>query len=139
MGVEMSKRRGKVVHLKKFAGGRETPQEMHRRLGIRKNCVMCKGVPAVIRIKVFAPLAELVKRAPEYVAGIIASNPDGPYVPSIDTTYGKMVKVSDIGACDLCKTQAEKEAAKGPSWVLVEIDRGPGTTLSVQVPSGAAE
>ena len=124
-----------VVHIKKFAGGRETPQEMHRRLGIRKNCALC-GHPAAIRIKVFAPLAELIKRTPEYVAGICASNPDGPYVPTIDTTYGKMVKISDVGACDLCKTQAEKEAAKGPSWMLVEIDRGPGNTVAVQVPAG---
>ena len=98
------------------------PHELHRALGIRKKCEQC-GAPAAIRIKVLVALDELTRRAPEYVANIMASNPDGPFVPTIETKYGPMVKTSDIGACDNCRVEAEKAAAKGPSWAIVEIDR----------------
>jgi len=132
----MSKR-GKVVHVKKFDGGRRTPDEVHRELAYGpKRCVICKGKPA-IRIRVLMQLSELMARSPEYVNGIIATNPDGPFVPTIATTYGPMVKVSDCCFCDLCKVAGEKEAAKGPSWAIVEIDRmGLGRTFKpmIQVP-----
>jgi hypothetical protein len=97
---------------------------------------MCNGKPA-IRIRVLAPLKELTERSPEFVAGVIASNPEGPFVPTIATTYGPMVKLSDVAFCDLCKTEAERTAAKGPSWYIIEIDRqGLGKNYGplVQVP-----
>jgi len=120
-------------HLTKFMQGRMTPDEAHRAYGIRKKCNSC-GRPAAIRIKVLVALDELTKRQPEFVAHIAATNPDGPYVPTVPTKYGPMVKISDIGACDNCKRDAERAAAKGPSWVIVEIDRGPGDVKpSVQV------
>jgi hypothetical protein len=134
----MSKmQRGEVIHMKKFDGGRRTPDEMHRQeaYGPKAKCAMCKGKPA-IRIRVLMQLAELVARSPEYVAGIVASNPEGPFVPTIPTTYGPMVKVSDVFFCDICKTDGEKEAAKGPSWAIVEIDRqGLGKTFAPMVQS----
>lgn len=128
------KQRGKVRHIRKFMDGRATPQEIHRAIGIRKNCVYC-GRPAAIRIKVLIELGELTKRQPEYVAQIMVTNPNGPYVPTIPTIHGPMVKVSDVGACDLCRADAEKAAARGPSWAIVEIDRGPVEKTTVPVPS----
>lgn len=122
-------------HIKKFMDGKMSPQELHQRLGIRKNCYGC-GKPAVVRLRTFVALDELTKRQPEYVAQIMASNPNGPYVPTVATKYGPMVKVSDIGACALCAKEAEKAAARGPSWCIVEIDRGPDPkqAVSAQVP-----
>lgn len=120
----------RVVHRKTFMNGQMTANEAHRAYGIRKKCACC-GRPAAIRIKVLADLAELTKRNPEFVAAVITSNPEGPFVPTIDTTYGKMVKLSDIGACDNCKQDAEKAAAKHPEWCLVEIDRGIKDVLQV--------
>lgn len=110
-------------HMKKFMGGRYTPNEVHRAVGIRKKCSVCSQ-PAAIRIKVYASLEEMIKRNPNFVAAIMASNPDGQFVPTIDTKWGKMMKLSDVGACDNCKTEAEKVAAKHPDWCFVEIDRG---------------
>ncbi len=132
----MSKKsNGKTRHVKKFMGGRITPDELHRALGIRGVCAICEG-PGAIRIKVLVQLDELTKRQPEYVAQIMATNPDGLFVPTVATTYGPMVKVSDIVACDNCKVDAERSAAKGPSWALVEIDRGPGKDRAVvQMPN----
>ena len=119
-----------VLHRKTFMNGQMTPEEAHRAYGIRKKCAVC-GKPAAIRIKVLADLAELTKRQPEFVAAIITSNPEGQFVPTIDTTYGKMVKLSDVGACDNCKQDAEKASAKHPEWCMVEIDRGIKNVLQV--------
>ena len=129
-----------VIHVKKFMDGRMSPQELHRALGIRKKCEQC-GAPAAVRIRVLVELAELVKRQPEFVAQIMATNQNGPYVPTIDTKYGKMVKISDVGACENCRKSAEIAAARGPSWCIVEIDRGPSPTnpVSGQVPNAGGD
>ena len=136
MANDNTKKKPEVRHVSKFMQGRMTPQELHQAIGIRKKCVGC-GQPAVIRIKVMVELKELTRRQPQYVAGIAASNPEGPFVPTIKTSYGDMVKVSDVGACSLCQKEAEVTAARdAPSWALVEIDRGPGKDKAqVSVPS----
>ncbi len=114
----------KVLHIKKFDGGRSTPDEFHRKNGMsRRKCATCSSSKLAIRIKVLVPHDELVRRNPDFVAMIITANPDGPFVPTIDTKYGKMVRVSDVSFCDHCRVGAEREAARGPSWALVEIEK----------------
>lgn len=132
-----------VVHIKKFDGGRSTPDEMHRKYALgggKKRCATCGNPKVAIRIRVLVELAELTKRNPDFVAGIMATNPDGSMtVPSVRTKYGQMVRVNDAVFCDNCKVGAEKAAAKGPSWAIVEIDRqGLGKSFKpvVQVPRG---
>jgi len=120
---------GKIIHVKKFAGGRETPQEMHARVAwAGRRCAACKGPPA-IRIKVFAPVAELVQRSPQLM-GVLAARAGG-NLPVVPTTAGNMLKTSDLCFCALCAPTAERVAAKGPSWAIVEIDRGPDPTNRV--------
>lgn len=125
-----------ILHINKFDGGNRTPDEYHREHGFSRTsrkCAVC-GAPSAIRIRVLIALDELTRRQPEYVAQIAASNPNGPYVPTVKTKYGDMVLISDVGACDNCKTAAEVEAAKGPSWAIVEIDRmGLAATHKTQV------
>lgn len=128
-----------VVHIKKFDGGRRTPDEMHRQYTYRgKRCRTCNSDKPAIRIRVLVELQELTKRNPEFVAMIMTSNPNGVAVPTIKTKYGAMVKVTDEVFCDNCKVGAERAAAKGPSWALVEIDRGLKDNFKpvVQVPRG---
>ncbi len=118
----MGKKNNNTRHIKRFMDGRATPDEAHRAIGIRKKCEQC-GAPAAVRIKVLVELQELTRRQPEFVAQIMVTNPNGPFVPTVETKHGHMVKVSDIGACDLCRVDAERAAARGPSWCIVEIDR----------------
>lgn len=123
MSDEETKKKPEVVHIKKFDGGRSTPDEMHRKFAFGpRRCHSCGGPPA-IRIKVLMEAKEMLARSPDVAATIIALNKEGPFLPTVATKYGPMVLVSDICACDLCKTEAEKAAAKGPSWCIVEIDR----------------
>ncbi len=131
---------GAPLHMKRFMDGRLTPQELHQKLGFGKPCIVCGGPPA-IRIRVFMPLEEAMKVAPELCAGIMASNPDGPYVPTVKmkNTSGsefQAMKASDCCFCANCKVGAEREAAKGPSWAIIEIDRGPDATNKVAVAVG---
>jgi hypothetical protein len=146
MGHQSRMRKGRkaeTIHRKKLFGGRATAEEMHSKYGIRRRCSGC-GQAASIRIKIFVPLLELTETCPEYVAGICATNPGGPYVPSTPMSLSGpnepptlMTKISDVAACAQCAPAAEKAAAKGPGVRfkgmahLVEIDRGPSKTRAL--------
>lgn len=123
-----------VLHRRKFMDGRETPNEVSRRLGIAKKCAIC-GRPGAIRIKVFMPYDEAMKRAPDLIAAIMVSNPDGMKVPTVQfkdgSTVREFIKASDNAFCDHCKVEAERTAATAPSWAVVEIDRGVKDTVQV--------
>ena len=122
-------------HIRKFMNGRMTPRELHASVGVRRPCVICKQ-PATMRIKVLAELAELERRKPEFCLMIKTTNPNGPYIPTISTTYGPMVMLHDVGACDSCRKKAEVQVAHGTEdWMLVEINRGPADIKpQIQVP-----
>lgn len=113
-----------VIHVKKFDGGNRTPDEVHRQLAFgKKRCVGCGSDKPAVRFRTLCPADELMKRNPDVAATIMALNREGPQLPTIDTKYGPMVLVADVVACDNCKGEAERAAAKGPSWLIVEIDR----------------
>lgn len=122
-------------HITKFAGGRETPREVHARLAVRRPCVICRQ-PGTMRIRVLVELSELERRRPDFCGIIKATNPNGSFIPTVATTYGLMVMLHDVGACDQCRKQAEVQVAHGAEdWMLVEIDRGPPAIRpQIQVP-----
>ena len=126
-----------VIHRSKLFGGVKTAQEVHQQYGFRAKCSKCGG-PPVIQVKMFMHHDEFVKRDPLLAAEIARSNPAGPYVPTVQTTFGPFVKYATVTACKAHQKELEVEAAKAPSWVLVEIDRGPGSDkASVQVTASA--
>lgn len=121
-----------ILHRQKFMQGRMTPQDAHRKWGIGKKCNGC-GQPGAIRIRIFMPVDEAMKKAPNLLAQIMLTNPDGSNkLPVIrfkesksDMTGKEYIKASDTAWCDRCSTQARLEAARGaPSWAVVEIDEG---------------
>ncbi len=94
-------------------------------------CTTC-GKPSRIRIRILVQVAEVMKRAPEILAGAF---PDGK-VASIPTKYGPMVCVGEAFACERCQKDAERAAAKHPDWCMAEISCGPRLDrVAVQVPS----
>lgn len=128
----------KVIHRQKFMGGQMTPEEAHRKWGIGRRC-QC-GAPGAGRIKVFMPLDELLKRAPNFVAMVMAANPDeSGKLPTVrfkehsgDTEGKDYIKASDVVYCENCRVEARLAAAKGaPSWAVVEIDDGKKDKISV--------
>lgn len=113
------------MHRTKLFRGRATAEEVHAKFGIRLPCHTCNGMP-VILIKTMMLHDEFVKRCPAIAAEVARTNPRGPFVPTFPTTYGPMVMVSQVAACKTHQAAAEKAAAKLPSYILVEINRGPG-------------
>ena len=119
-------RNTKIRSARRMFGEELSPEQLHRAFALRKPCHICGGPPA-IRIRVLAPVTELMAKSPDVMLAIAANNPEHPGgIPTIPTKYGPMVMVSDLTACDRCKVEAERASAKHPSWVIVEIDHGAG-------------
>lgn len=127
-----SSARPEVIHRSKLFGGVRTAQEVHAKLGFRQPCVApgCTNLP-VIQIRMLMLHDEFVREHPQMATMIVMSNPDGPYIPCAPTTFGPMVKFSSTCACKVHQKELEQAAAKAPSYVLVEIDRGPGADRPV--------
>lgn len=132
MGRDSRLKRKPVIHRTKLFGGVKTAAEVHSETAWRGKCTIegCPHLP-VIQIRCFMTLNDFVNKAPSMAAAIAASNPDGPFVPTVPMTWGPMVRFSTVNACRTHQSDAEKTVAKAPSWVMVEIDRGPGADKAV--------
>lgn len=118
---------GEVIHLDKFMQGRMTPMEAHVKYAWSgRRCAVCNGAP-VIRIAIFMPLAEAMRRA--FSAVMKAAELNGGDIPSCEMSDGKRyVKASDAVFCSGCRKTALHEAAEGVrkwSACIVDVDEGP--------------
>ena len=123
----------------------QTPHAMWREmLPHFLHCAACatRGVPVqcVIRVMVFAEPGEYTRRFPRAAAALAAKNyaQTGIYaLPTFPTAFGvDMVRISDMGACEVHRKGLEVAAARNPDWTHVHIDRGPepnGARLVTQV------
>lgn len=132
-----------VLHVKKFQSLNEngdTPNEAFRRGTFGNHrCTMCGGPPA-IQIRVFMPVAEMQNRSPNVLGALLADCMSrGEDLPTVSLRSSPVsdakphLCVSNVFACDNCKALAEKAAAHGPSFAIVEISRGPDPTNRVVV------
>lgn len=116
---------GPIIHRRKLFDGQITAEELHRReVWGRERCHACRGRPVVIEIRssiLVKDLPPLVQSAMvlDMAAGIQKWAP-------FDTKYGKAVQSGQVFACAACAKDAERAAARGPSYALVHIDRGVG-------------
>lgn len=113
---------GENIHRKHFAGGRETPAEMHRRLVFAgQTCAFCGDPKVALALKMLAQETEFIAKYPnDYLKLLERAGGD----PGIDTKYGKMLIVNRVFACDPCKGALRAMAARQPSWILPEFDEG---------------
>jgi glutaredoxin len=132
-----------VIHIKKFQSSNrhgDTPNEAFRRGTFGHNrCTECGGPPA-IQIRVFMPVDEMQRRSPNVLAALMADCMScGEDLPTIALKSSPVADpkphlcVSNVFACDQCKATAEKAAAHGPSFAIIEISRGPDPTNRVVV------
>ena len=118
--------------LDKFKHGDISIEDTHRAIEFNgRTCDKCKQ-PAAMRIRTFGELAEVMRRSPEWVMQTAAKNNGA--LPVVEFTYGKFIRVGEAYACEHCRSELEREAAKAPSWVIIEIDRGKKDGISIQVP-----
>lgn len=126
-----------TLHRKKFMGGRMSAEEVHAKLAFPPGC-RCNGCgkPPQIRAITMAPLDEVKKRDPDFdqlsaLALINAEAAERFYkmcvqIKGSDGKPQTYIRLSTAYACKSCGPAMERALAKGPSWVIVEINRGPG-------------
>lgn len=122
----------KVIHRKKFMGGRISPEEFHSQYAfpIHAKCNLCQRRP-MTRAITMIELKEAIKRQPA-IAEVIKASPEGflQNIVQIKGTDGKPMQYMRLGiayACKSCTPQLEKTLARAPSHVICEISRGPGS------------
>ncbi len=116
--------------------GRVTPREFHAANAFPPGakCSGCTRRPTV-RAEVLAPLDEVKRRDADFeeVSQLALTNPEAAnkffamLVP-LKGSDGKPVphvRISSAFACDACAPSLERALAKGPSWCVVDIRRGP--------------
>lgn len=133
---EPAAKKPQVLHSKKLFGGHKTALQIHAELAWgNRPCFGCKGPPAA-RLKTLVTVKDLERYNPRLL--IMLTMRGGGKLETIPTKHGHALMISDITACRNCLATAERAAAKGPSWVQTEVDRGPGDDqILVQVPGAA--
>lgn len=117
--------KGKIIHRTQFAGGRYTPQELHSKYAfpIGAKCAGC-GAPPLTTIRTFAEEAEMLKRDPRLKI-LLMADPDKYGAMRLVTKMGPYLRIAEVYACSRCTPDAERAAAKHPSWCFADINRGP--------------
>ena len=115
----------KTIHRKQFMDGRMTPQEAHSRWAfpIGAKCAGCGGAP-LITIRTFAEEDEMLKRDPRLKI-LQMADPEKYGAMQMRTKMGKYLRIAEVYACARCGPEAERAAAKHPSWCFADICRGP--------------
>lgn len=110
---------------KKFMDGNMTPQEAHSKWGFPAGarCAICKR-PPLISIRTFAEEGEMLKRDP-MLKVLRSADPEKYLSMRLQTKSGPYLRISCVYACGQCSPTAEKAAARHPSWMFVDVDRGP--------------
>jgi hypothetical protein len=118
---------GENLHRKKLFGGRMTAHEIHVKYAWHgRKCDGC-GAPPAMRIQIFVALSDMEVKLREAVQVEIALR----RVATKMTVLGTAVRTSFVHACAACGPAAERAAARGPSYAMVDIDRGPGPDRQV--------
>ena len=119
-------------HRKRFDAGRSTPEEYHSRyaFGPDAKCALCHVYRPMTRFVVMIPYDELKRRDKDF-ALLEMMDPGRIAAMMVPLKHGMHVRVSTQDVCAACTPAAEKLAAKGPSWAVVNIIRAPKSTVMV--------
>lgn len=125
----------KIIHRTKLFGGRETAQEVHRKHAwAGGQCYRCGDRDVRIQLNYHQSPIDLVANEPKIAAQLLAFS-DNDQLPVWKSKYGPMVLYWVEYACSTHQRDSEIEAARLPSYILVEIDRGVGAEKIIgQVP-----
>jgi hypothetical protein len=139
-------RRAEIIHKSKIFGG-QTAEEVHQQYAFPPGA-RCFGAKfgcsrrPVTTFRTFIELSELRKQDEAFVL-LEKLNPQELYKSLVwfkgsDGSPVAYMKMQTTYACKDCTREGERAAAKGPSWYVVEIDRGPGTDKIVSMASPEA-
>ena len=117
---------GKNHHRKTLFKGNRTAEEVHQRYAFPKGAKCPCGRQPLIRFITMAAFKDATQHYPE----LLSYTPDQimKILVTLKGVDGKPMSCIRLGiaySCKQCGPIAEREAAKLPSWMLVEIHRGP--------------
>lgn len=134
---------GKPVHIHRFDGGHRTPAEYYREhMFSRQQCSFGCAEPVALKARVLADAAEFARREPEsYLALAVKAGGADPAFPS---TYGPLVLVETLYACDRCKDSLRHSCAGRvrAGYMFAEFDETgleSSHPVAVQVPGASGE
>lgn len=132
-----------TIHRRQLFGGHATADEVWRKSLPPDAVCKCGSRKVAIRARTFMPLFDLLKDHPVLAMQIAGQN--GGQVPCADMRGPgnrpvKHARLGQVFACDSCKTDLEKALAHGPSYIIVDIERGPGAERPIiQVAGGIGD
>jgi hypothetical protein len=126
-------------YLTKLFGGRTTAQDVWRTYVIGSNlCNRCKA-PAIMEGHLFWPVEDFERDHPALAVKIASEHNGGiPFVSfkSAGRVRRDFVHLPTLYSCGNCAREFESMLAKAPSYVVVEVRKGPGADKIVSaVPS----
>lgn len=136
-----SERRARTIHRDRIFGG-QTAEEVHQQYAFPVGAKCKCGRRPMTTFRTFIELSELRKQDSHFQM-LERLDPAGVHAMTVffkDSAGAPVpyVKMNTVYACKDCTPMAEKQAAQGPSWYVVEIARGPGPERLVSMASPEA-
>lgn len=129
--MQMATKKPEIRHRTKLFGGRESAQDVHRKHAwAGGRCYRCNDGNVVIQLSYHQAPLDLVRHEPKITAQLIELSDNG-QLPIWTSRYGPMVLYWVEYACPTHQKEVERDAARLPSYVMVEIDRGVGADKTV--------
>lgn len=142
-----AQRRAPAIHGRKLFDG-ESAESVHAKVGFPpgSKCLGCGNPPGVggITLRSFLSVSDLKKIDPNGFGVVAEMHPDklAAMIVLMRGASGQPVphvRISTVYACRMCAPAAEKAAARGPSYAVVDITRGPGPDNAVSGYTGEAD
>jgi hypothetical protein len=144
-GANRAERRSAPLHTRKLFGGVMTAEEAHAKHAYHANhrCDGCGGKLDVghIVLRSFISEDDLAKNDPAGFGVMVVKHPDAVakmrvQMKGTDGNPVPYIRVKTVYACRACAPSAERAAAHGPSYAIVDIQRGPGPDKIVAAVDG---
>lgn len=116
-----------VVHRKKLFGGRPAAEVYADDAWPGARCGGCGSAHVVIRVQVFIALSDMSADLKHRAMVELALR----RVHPVKTKRGMAIRWSEQYACRGCRASLERAAARGYSFAIVDIDRGPGPEVPI--------
>lgn len=120
---------------RKFMDGTITPEDFHRQnaFPLGAMCGLCGGPPCT-QYTSFGEEKELLSRVPALML-MRTAEPEKYQMIRWVIREGAYLRTGITYACKQCEKEADRLAAKHPTWAFVRIDRGPGPDKIVVGPT----
>lgn len=113
-----------VIHRSKLFGGADVREVYAAHVFAGARCSTCSSDKVAIRIQTFLAIDDIKPAAKREAVKLLVASGEWKKVPLDDGKIG--VRVGLAFACAACQPEAERVAARAPSYARLTFDRLPG-------------